>query len=104
TEGIFSQVIAFINQTEAVRIAVDIPSGLFADEHSSGEIVRAHHTVSFQLPKLAFLFPENHQWVGQWHVVDIGLSKEFIKNISSQNYFVDEENVKKIIRPRDQFS
>src|SRR6185369_2764546 len=94
-EGIFAQVISCINQTDAVRIAVDIPSGLYADSPSSGEIVCTHHTVTFQLPKLAFLFPENHKWVGQWHLVDIGLSKEFIKSIPTSNYFVTEKSVKK---------
>ncbi|HEV8514898.1 MAG TPA: NAD(P)H-hydrate dehydratase [Cyclobacteriaceae bacterium] len=104
TDGIFAQVISCINQTDAIRIAVDIPSGLFADSPSSGEIVHADHTVTFQLPKLAFLFPENHQWFGQWHLVDIGLSKEFIKSTPVSNYFVTEKSIKKIVRPRDQFS
>ncbi len=103
-EGIFSQIISSINQTNAIRVAVDIPSGLFADLPSSGAIVQAHHTVSFQLPKLAFLFSENQKWVGQWHLVDIGLSKDFIKSALVQNYFVTEKSIKKIIRPRDQFS
>ncbi len=102
--GIFAQVISCINQTDAIRIAIDIPSGLFADSPSDGEIVNAHHTVTFQLPKLAFLFPENHKWVGRWHLVDIGLSKEFIKTASSSNFFVTEKSIKKIIEPRDQFS
>src|SRR6478736_2935762 len=103
-EGIFAQVISCINQTDAVRVAVDIPSGLFADAPSDGAIVHADHTVTFQLPKLAFLFPENHKRVGQWHLVDIGLNKEFIRSISSPNYFVKGKSIKKIIRPRDQFS
>jgi hydroxyethylthiazole kinase-like uncharacterized protein yjeF len=103
-EGIFSQVISCINKTDAVRVAVDIPSGLFADSHSKGEIVNAHYTVTFQLPKLAFLFQENHKHVGQWHMVDIGLSKEFIKSIPTQNYFVTDKSIKKIIKPRGQFS
>ncbi len=86
------------------ELQFDIPSGLFADSPSSGEIVNAHHTVTFQLPKLAFLFPENHKWVGRWHLVDIGLSKEFVKSASTSNYFVTEKSIKKIIKPRDQFS
>jgi len=103
-EGIFSKVISCINQTRAIRIAVDIPSGLFADAHSDGEIVQAHHTLSFQLPKLAFLFPENHPWVGQWHSVDIGLSKEFVKSASATNFFVTERTIKKLIKSRSLFS
>src|SRR6478736_7964094 len=103
-EGIFAQVISCINQTDAVRIAVDIPSGLFADAPSDGAIVHADHTVTFQLPKLAFFFPENHKWVGQWHLVDIGLNKGFIKSTSASNYFVSDRSIKKILRPRDRFS
>jgi len=103
-EGIFSQVVSCINQTEAIRIAVDIPSGLLADSPSTGEIVRADYTISFQLPKLAFFFPENHKWVGHWLLVDIGLSNVFIESVYSGNYFITENSIKKIIRPRDQFS
>ena len=103
-EGIFAQVIACINQTDATRIAIDIPSGLFADAHSHGAVVEARHTVSFHLPKLAFLFPENSRWVGHWHIVDIGLSKEFIQSAAVQNYFVTEKSIRKILRPRSHFS
>ena len=104
TEGIYAQVISCINQTDAIRIAVDIPSGLFADAPSSGSIVEAHHIVSFQLPKLAFLFAENNKYVGDWHVADIGLSKEFMRDAPAQNLFVNAKSVKKIIRPREKFS
>ncbi|MBI1770321.1 MAG: NAD(P)H-hydrate dehydratase [Bacteroidetes bacterium] len=104
TEGIYAQVISFINQTEALRIAVDIPSGLFADSYSEGEIVQADRTISFQLPKLAFLFAENYKYVGDWHLVDIGLSKEYIHDASAQNFLVNAKSVKKIIRPREKFS
>ncbi len=103
-EGIFSQIVSCMNQAEAVRIAVDIPSGLFADSHSDGNIVQAHHTLTFQFPKLAFLFPENDRWVGEWHLVDIGLSQEFIKSISVQNFFIDQKSIKKILKPRARFS
>ena len=104
TQGIYAQVISCINQTDALRIAVDIPSGLFADAHSEGEIVLADHTVSFQLPKLSFLFPENYKYVGRWHLVDIGLSKEFLRDSSTKNYLVDAKSVKKLLKPRERFS
>ncbi len=103
-EGIFAQVVSCINQFEGVRIAVDIPSGLFADSPSHGEIVHAHHTISFQLPKLAFLFPENNKWVGEWHLVEIGLSPEFIKTAATQHFFVDQKSIQKMLRPRPRFA
>ena len=39
-EGIYAQVINCINATDAVRVAVDMPSGLQADKPSSGPIVK----------------------------------------------------------------
>jgi NAD(P)H-hydrate epimerase len=104
TEGIYALVISSINQTKALRIAVDIPSGLFADTHSEGEIVLADHTVSFQLPKLSFLFPENHKYVGRWHLVDIGLSREFIHDAKTNHFLAEAKSVKKMLKPRERFS
>jgi hydroxyethylthiazole kinase-like uncharacterized protein yjeF len=103
TEGIYAQAIRCINNTRALRIAVDIPSGLLADTPSSGEIVKAHHTITFQLPKLSFLFAENGGFVGDWHVVDIGLNREFI-DASDTNYFVFEKSdIRKMVRTRSKF-
>lgn len=103
-QGIYAQVISCINQTDALKIAVDIPSGLFADAHSEESIVKADHTVSFQLPKLSFMFPENHKYVGEWHLVNIGLNKDFIDQSLTQYSYIEAKSVKKIIRPREKFS
>ncbi len=102
-EGIYEHAIKIINECKAVRIAVDIPSGLFADKHSTGTIVSADYTISFQLPKLVFMFPENHQYVGKWSTVDIGLDKSFIKDAATSYYFLTSKSVKKILRQRSTF-
>lgn len=102
-EGIYAHTIESINQTEAIRIAIDIPSGLMADTHSTGAIVKAHYTLSFQLPKLAFLMPENYKYVGEWALVDIGLKKDFIREATSQYFLIRLKDVKKIKRPRLKF-
>ncbi|GHM99466.1 bifunctional NAD(P)H-hydrate repair enzyme [Cytophagales bacterium WSM2-2] len=103
-QGIYAQVISCINQSDAMRIAVDIPSGLFADAPSQGDIVQANHTVSFQVPKLAFFFAQNAKYVGSWHLVDIGLSEGFINNAKVKNQLVTEEDIRKIIQPREKFA
>lgn len=102
-EGIYEEVIDCLNTIKAIKIAVDIPSGLFADIHSTGEIFRAHHTVSFQLPKLAFMMPENYHFTGEWHLADIGLSKKGLAEIKAQYYFTTFKSVKKILKYRNQF-
>ncbi len=102
-DGIQAKAIQAINTYSSVRIAIDIPSGLFADKHSIGIIVKAHHTAAFQLPKLSFLFPENYEYVGEWHLVDIGLDKTFIKEAKTNFYYLTKKSVMKILKPRSTF-
>jgi hydroxyethylthiazole kinase-like uncharacterized protein yjeF len=100
----YDAVVAEMNRTLATRVAVDIPSGLFADSHSTGEIVRADHTCTFQLPKLAFMFPENHVYVGDWHVVDIGLSESAITAADSPFAYVTKHWVTSHLMKRKKFA
>lgn len=102
-EGSYEQAILAINSSDAVRVAVDIPSGLFPDKHSSGTIINAHYTATFQSAKLSFLLPENHSYVGEWCVVDIGLSKIFLKDVSTPYYYLTRKYVKKILKQRSTF-
>ncbi len=102
--GIYASVIDQMNCANAIRVAVDIPSGLLVDHPSKGNIVKAHQTVSFQTPKLAFLFPENSQFVGDWVVLDIGLAKAYSDQVEGSNFLIDENDVMKILRPRLRFS
>ncbi|MFM7850436.1 MAG: NAD(P)H-hydrate dehydratase, partial [Flammeovirgaceae bacterium] len=102
--GVYAQVMNAINESKAKVVAVDVPSGLYVNKHSSGDIVKAHYTVSFQLPKLAFLLPENEKYVGEWAVVDIGLSKDFVRNTNCDYFFVDKKSTGKLLKPRHRFS
>lgn len=101
--GIYAKVIECINNADATRVAVDIPSGLMADSPSVGPVVKADFTVSFQLPKLAFLFPENHKVVGDWVVVDIGLNKDFIKKAETDHFYLTPKDPRKILKKRSKF-
>ena len=79
--GLYAKVIQAINTSNVRVVSIDIPSGLFVDCHSDteeGAIVRADITLSLELPKLALLMPENYKYTGEWRVVPIGLSREFI--------------------------
>lgn len=102
-QGIYANVITRLNLADAIRIAVDVPSGMFIDKHSQGEIVKANHTVAFQVPKLAFVMPENNQWVGDWHVVDIGLNKAFYKGANAEYTYTDRKAASRLLKPRNKF-
>jgi len=73
--GIFADAIRAINACEAFTIAIDIPSGLFADTHTppSDAIVFADTTLSVQFPKLVFMFPEAFPICGEVEIIDIGM-------------------------------
>ncbi len=103
-EGIYAAVIESINNSGAKTYAVDIASGLFADKQSEGgAIVKPDTTISFQLPKLAFLLPSNFQFVGEWHVVNIGLDEGFINAQESQNEFITLTDIRDKLKHRNKF-
>ena len=105
-EGIFRDVVNNLNEANADKVAIDIPSGLFAnDAVSQGSAVFiAELTISFQTPKLAFLLPENHQYVGEWIVVDIGLDKDFIQKLPSNYYLTESSDLEGLIPVRQKFT
>lgn len=104
-EGEMAKIIQKINAFEAEKIAIDMPSGLFADRSSVGNTVfKANHTITFQFPKLPFFFPENEQFVGQFHVLDISLHKTYIAETSTSIYYVDVPDIPQSMISRPKFS
>ncbi|MDR1666813.1 MAG: NAD(P)H-hydrate dehydratase [Bacteroidales bacterium] len=102
--GIAAQAVAFIRQSPARVIAVDIPSGLFCEDNSLNppdSILKADYTLTFQQPKLSFFFAENSSFTGKWEVLDIGLLTE---KATSQHYMLSEEDIKSLFAPRKKFS
>lgn len=84
--GLAKAAIDLINSEKNVVISIDIPSGLFADkaiDPKRDTVVEADYTVSFQFPKLSFLWPENDRFVGRWEVVDIGLDSRYIQGVQT---------------------
>lgn len=104
--GLFAQLIKCLNQSGACITSIDMPSGLYTDSQTpeEGAIVKANYTISFELPKLAFLLPQHEVYVGEWHVVKIGLSQTFISEIETDLYCTTQEDVRQMVKPRKKFS
>jgi NAD(P)H-hydrate epimerase len=105
--GLIARVIEQINKSNALVIAIDVPSGLFADipaDHKKQIIIRADYTLTFQMPKLAFLMAENESYTGRWHVLDIGLHPDFLESVVSNNLLVETADCRSLFRPRSVFS
>ncbi|MFM2326436.1 MAG: hypothetical protein RIR31_638 [Bacteroidota bacterium] len=67
-----------INSSATKIIAIDLPSGMFADTSSKDNaVVNATHTLTFQNYKLAFSLAENEHYCGEIHLMHIDLHQEF---------------------------
>jgi NAD(P)H-hydrate epimerase len=104
--GIMEEVINCINSMKGIVVAIDIPSGLFADipAEKGAVIVHSDYTLSFQMPKLAFLFSENEIFTGEWQVLPIGLNEDFIAHEPCNQYLVTREALIPLRKLRSRFA
>ncbi|MBC34928.1 MAG: bifunctional ADP-dependent NAD(P)H-hydrate dehydratase/NAD(P)H-hydrate epimerase [Bacteroidetes bacterium] len=106
-KGFIGECIHRINDSKAVTISIDIPSGLFADQNSTDEngyIIKADYTLSFEFPKYAFFIPENNEFVGDWHVLPIGLLTEFTDKLDPKNLMLTASSSYNFLKSRRKFS
>jgi len=105
-EGLAAQVIKKLNLTDSTVISIDIPSGLFGEDNSANNtetIVCADHTLSFEFPKLCFMFAENARYVGEWCALPIGLSKTAVGNTNTPYLFVEDDYIFPLLKKRLKF-
>ena len=105
--GGFAAVVKYINTSPATVVAIDVPSGLMGEDNTyniQANIIRADLTLSLQLPKLAFLFAENAPFVGEWQLLDIGLSEEAIEEKEADFALTEHEDVASMLKPRGKFA
>lgn len=105
--GGFAAVVKYINASPARVVAIDVPSGLMGEENTfnvRANIIRAHLTLSLQLPKLAFFFAENQEFVGEWELLDIGLSEDAIEDTDTDYFLLEGEDMQYLLKPREKFA
>ena len=103
-EGVFQRLIQILNKATALKIAIDIPSGLPADQIAFGTVFRADHTVSFQFPKLSLLFPEHASFIGELHIMDIGISEETMDAFQVGRFYLRAKDIPSLHRSFHRFS
>jgi len=104
--GGFAAVVKYINNSSATIVSIDLPSGLMSEENTynvKGHIIRADVTLSLQLPKLAFLLAENSEFVGEWELLNIGLSEKGIELTDTNYEMMEMEDIRSLMKPRKQF-
>lgn len=105
-DGLSGDIIKKINESAAEVISIDVPSGLFCEDNSGNDtdaIINAGFTLSFQFPKLSFMFPENYRFTGEWFNLDIGLHPEIIASTNTPYYFISAPDVLPLLKQRHRF-
>lgn len=78
----FDTAIRIANQCNAVRIAIDVPSGLDCDSGEPSEpCFEADHTCTFVAPKPGFSIPAAAPFLGQIHTIKIGIPSRLLREV-----------------------
>jgi NAD(P)H-hydrate epimerase len=99
--GQYRKVIERANRCTALKVAVDIPSGLNAD---TGEVMglafAADHTVTFGYPKLGLCTHPGAERVGELHVCDIGVPRAAESHCEFAAELLEAETVRRWLLDR----
>ncbi|MBS2097280.1 NAD(P)H-hydrate dehydratase [Carboxylicivirga linearis] len=104
--GAFAQLISEVNEMDNKVVSIDVPSGLYCEYNTDENLkscIKADYTISFQLPKLAFLLADNYSFVGDWEVVDIGLDQKAIVDAESPFFLTDHTEISRLSKSRNKF-
>ncbi len=105
--GGFASLVKYINAAKAEVVSIDMPSGLMPEDNTynvSANIIRATLTLTLGHMKLAFLFAEHEQYVGELQVLDIGLSAEGIAKTEAHYTLMESSSVGQLLMPRHPFA
>ncbi len=102
--GIGGALIRYINKNSRLTVAVDMPSGLFADKPPEGPVMQCRATYTFQSPKLSLLLDAFYRYYGRWKVLDIGLDKGFIDSIPVHHFMLDLPLIQSLHQQRSDIS
>ncbi|CNH90814.1 putative carbohydrate kinase [Yersinia pekkanenii] len=99
-QGVYATLIDTANRHRAVKIALDIPSGLSADSGAApGSVIRADHTLTFVTLKPGLLTGQARDWVGHLHYNDLGLTP-WLAAQPVQIERITAEHLPKWLKPR----
>ena len=96
-EGFAAELIRAANKSEAVRFAVDIPSGVECDTGKLlGESFKADYTVTFEAMKPCHILPPANEFCGRVNAVAIGIDQSIINALPVVAETIDSA----VIKPR----
>lgn len=104
--GDYEHLVKHLNHLHKTVVAVDVPTGFFTegDIDPDATALKADLVITFQQPKINFLLPEAGPYIKCWEAVNIGLDEKFICSLDSPYQFVQEKDIRRMLKPRHRFS
>ncbi|MGU3377397.1 NAD(P)H-hydrate dehydratase [Chryseobacterium sp. M5A1_1a] len=105
-DGEYKELVNLLNTKDNIKISIDIPSGLSADEllNEDSVVLKTNYTLSFQSWKRSFLHPETGKYAGKVKVLSIGLHKEYAEATKTNYFVIDDNLVETVFKPRNDFA
>ena len=100
--GHYAEAIEAMNSSGIPIVAVDIPSGLDADQGKPlGVAVRAAQTVTLGYPKLGLVTYPGLSYAGEVLNIDIGIHPKAVEEVCPQVELLEREEIQKLIPRRE---
>lgn len=97
-EGDVLRACELLNKSEKYILAVDIPTGVNADNGAVCEqAVRADHTVTMALVKTGLLLYPGREYCGDIELADISMPVKLVENYQSDKYRLTDEIVRELL-------
>ena len=103
----FASLVKYINQSPCKVVSIDMPSGLMSESNtynSHNHIIKADLTLTLQTKKLSFLLADCQQYIGRLRVLDIRLSKDYMRKTETMYSMLEEDEVRSMLIPRSDFA
>ncbi|WP_167957908.1 NAD(P)H-hydrate dehydratase [Anaerosporobacter faecicola] len=95
--GRYEQVIRMINEHRNTVYAVDIPSGIHADQGKIMNVaVKADYTVTFGVNKIGLVLYPGKEYAGNTVVADIGFPTKAIESVKPNIFTYEREDIKRL--------
>lgn len=98
------KIVQHLNAYKALKISIDIPTGLMFPMPEKMEAFQADWTGTFQSPKLEFLLPETGQFTKEFEIIPIGLETKGAEGQGPPLYYVEKSEIQSLVRSRGRFT
>lgn len=97
----YHAIIDYLNSLDAIKVAVDIPSGLNLETATGDTIFEADLTISLGELKTGLFYGSGYSHAGRVESGSIGIGKNYFEKLNVENYLIEPEDVLDYLPSKD---